>query len=46
LRIAVVIALDDPFKTKVDQSGMVDDKLTWHDLVSIFHGGGAAARNG
>jgi hypothetical protein len=44
LRIAIVVALDEPLKTKVDQRGMVDDQLTRLDFVPNFRSGGAIAK--
>ena len=44
LRVAIVVALNEPFKAKVDQRGMVDDELTRLDFVPILRRAGAAQK--
>src|SRR5258706_2570351 len=41
LRIAIVVSLNHPFETQIDQGWMVDDQLTWLDLH--FSGDGRRA---
>ncbi len=44
LGVAIVVALNKPFKAKVDQRGMVDDELTRLNFVPIFRSDDAIAR--
>jgi hypothetical protein len=44
LRIAITVALNEPFKAKVDQRGRVDDQLTRFDSISTSGNGGARSR--
>ena len=43
LRIAVVVAFNQPFKAEVDQRGMVDDELAGRDFVPIVRSAGPVA---
>ncbi len=44
LCVTIVVAFDEPFKSEVDQSGMVDDKLPRLDFVPIARSAGAAQK--
>jgi hypothetical protein len=44
LRIAIVVALNEPFKAKIDQRRVIDDELTRFDFVSIFRSAGTIAK--
>jgi len=44
LCITIVVALNEPFKSEIDQCRMVDDKLARLDSVTIFRGASAIAK--